>query len=87
MLGKSTHLQLSCSKAPKRSKLAVTDIRQKPVDLFDKAAWPSTVALAIIFKIQVPLQKFSFLLTYTIPWDDILLLISCLHLPDCSHNF
>ena len=34
--------KLSRSKAPKRSKLAVTDIRQKPADFFIKTARAST---------------------------------------------
>ena len=55
------------SKAPKRSKLAITDIRQKPVDFFNIIARASTLALAIIFKIQVPWQKFPFLLRTIIP--------------------
>ena len=62
--------KLSRSKAPKHSKLAVTDMRQKPVDFFDNTAQASTLALAIIFKIQVPSQKFPFLLRYTIPCFD-----------------
>ena len=58
---------LSRSKAPKRSKLAVKDMQQKPVDFFNNTARASTLAFAIIFKIQVPLQKFPFLIRYTIP--------------------
>ena len=67
LLGKKKHLQV-CSKAHKRNKLAVTDIRQKPVGFFNNTARASTLALAIIFKIQVPSQKFPLLLRYTIPW-------------------
>ena len=59
--------KLSRGKAPKHSILVVTDIRQKPVDFFNNTARASTLALAIIFKIQVPSQKFPFLLRYTIP--------------------
>ena len=59
--------KLSRSKAPKRSKLAVTDTRQKPVDLFNSTARASTSTLAIIFRIQVSSQKFRFLVRYTIP--------------------
>ena len=64
------------AKHPKHSQLAVTDIREKPVDFFNNTARASTLALAIIFKIQVPLQKFPFLLRYTIPW--LLQNIACL---------
>ena len=45
------------SKAPKP-----INIEQKPVDFFINIARASTLALAIIFKILVPLQKFPFLL-------------------------
>ena len=38
------------------------------MDFFYNAARASPLALAIILKIQVPLQKFPFLLRYTIPW-------------------
>ena len=59
--------KLSCSKAPKRSKLAVADIRQKAVNFFNNTALASTLALEIIFKFQVSLQKFPFLVRYIIP--------------------
>ena len=60
------------AKHPKHSKLAVADVRQKPVDLFNNTARAVTSALAIIFKSQVPSQKFPFLLRYTIPcYDDV----------------
>ena len=68
MLEKAPICKLSRSKAPKRSKLAVTDIRQKPVDLFNNIAQASTLALAIIFQLPVLLQKFPFLLRNTIPF-------------------
>ena len=42
---------LSRSKAPKRSKLTVADMRQKPVNFFDNNARASTLDLAIIFNI------------------------------------
>ena len=67
MVGKSTQLQVISQQSTQHSKLAVTDIRQKPVDFFNNTAWASPLALAIILKIQIPLQKFSFLLRYTIP--------------------
>ena len=68
MLRKAPICKLSRSKAPKHSKLAVTDIRQKPVDFFNNTTRAPTLALAIIFKTQVSLQKFPFLVTYTISW-------------------
>ena len=34
MIGKSTHLQVSPQKNPKRSKFVITDMRQKPADYF-----------------------------------------------------
>ena len=60
MVGKSIW-KLSRSKAPKCSKLAVTDILQKPDDLLNNTAWAPALASAIVFKIQVRLQKFPFL--------------------------
>ena len=68
MLRKAPICKLSRSKSPKRSKLAVTDIRQKPVDFFNNTTRAPTLALEIIFKTQVPLQKFPFLVRHTIPW-------------------
>ena len=59
--------KLSRSKTHKRSKLAVTDIRQKTVDFFNNTARALTLALAIIFKTQVPVQKSPFLVRHTIP--------------------
>ena len=43
MLGKNTYLQ-----APKCSKLGVTDMRQKPVDLFIDATRAPTLSPAMI---------------------------------------
>ena len=51
MLGKEPIRKLSRGKAPKRIKLAVAHIRQKPVDFFITTARVSTLALAIIFQI------------------------------------
>ena len=42
--------KLSRRKAPKRSKLGVTDMQQKPVDLFTDTAWASTLFPAIILQ-------------------------------------
>ena len=77
MLGEAHICKLSRSKAPKRRKLAVTDIRQKPVDIFNNTTQARTLALAIIFKTQVLLQKFPFLLRYTIPCTRAVFIGSC----------
>ena len=42
--------KLPLSKAPKNNELAVTDIRQKPVELFTDTAQVPTLAPAIIFR-------------------------------------
>ena len=52
MLGRSTHLQV---------------IPQQTCGYRHNTARASSFALAIIFKIQVPLQKFPFLVRYTVP--------------------
>ena len=52
---------LPASKAPKCSKIKVTDIREKPVDFFHSNARKSTLAPEIILITEVPVQKFSFL--------------------------
>ena len=38
------------AKHPKHNKFAVTDIREKPVDLFNNTAQASTLTLAIILQ-------------------------------------
>ena len=53
---------------------------------YDKNQWTflitrhTTLALAIIFKTQVPLQKFPFLVRHTIPWFTLRSIGSCSHL-------
>ena len=47
------------SKAPKRSKFSVTDIRDKPVNYFCGAKRASTIAPKIILPTEVPLKKVS----------------------------
>ena len=49
------------AKHPKHNKLAVADIREKPVDFFNDTAQASALAPAIILLTWVPLQKFPFL--------------------------
>ena len=58
---KSTHQHVVPQHSTKNNKIAVTDIREKPVDLFNGTARASTLALAIILLNWVPLQKFPFL--------------------------
>ena len=55
------------AKHPNAENLRLQTYNKKPVDFFNDTARALTLALAIIFKIQVPLQKFPFLLRYTIP--------------------
>ena len=68
MLGKAPIFKLSLSKAPKRSKLAITYRHTtKTSGLFNNNTRAPTLALAIIFKTPVPLQKFPFLVRHTNP--------------------
>ena len=46
---------------PKHNKLAIADIREKPVNFFNDNARTSTLDPAIILHTKVPLQKFAFL--------------------------
>ena len=76
MLGKAPICKLSRSKAPKRRKLAVTDIRQKPVDIFNNTTRARTLALAIIFqnsgsfaKVSVPVTIYNSLHTGSVYWE------------------
>ena len=50
MPGKSTLYMLSHGEAPKNNKLAVTDIREKPVDFFTDTARAFTLAPAIVLR-------------------------------------
>ena len=52
---------------PKRSKLTITDTREKTVNFFYCSTCASTLDFAIILQTQVPLQKFSFLSNIIIP--------------------
>ena len=56
------------AKHPNAANLRLQTYDKKPVDCFNNTARSTTLALAIIFEIQVPSQKFPFLLKYTIPW-------------------
>ena len=49
------------------SKFAITDIREKPVNLIYCSTRALTLVTAIILLTQVPLQKFPFLLMIIIP--------------------
>ena len=64
MLGKIS--KLSRSKAPKRSKIAVTDIRQKPVDFYIKTTWASTLSscnnvqnLGSFAQVSIPVMNYN----------------------------
>ena len=68
MLGKSTRLQV----IPQQSTSNAANLRLQTYDknsgLFYNTARASTLALAIILKIQVLSQKFPFLFISIIPW-------------------
>ena len=53
--------KLSHIKALKNNKVAITDMRQKPVDFFIDTARAPTLVPAKILRTSVPLQKFPFL--------------------------
>ena len=57
------------AKHPNASNLRLQTYDKQIVDFFYNTAWAWTLALAIILKIQVPSQKFPFLVRYTIPWS------------------
>ena len=67
MLGKCTHLQVIPQQNIQTQQTCGYRHTTKPSGLFYNPARASTLALAIILKIQVPLQKFLFLLRYTNP--------------------
>ena len=68
------------AKHPKHSKLAITDIREKPVNFFCCLTQASTLVSAITLLTQVPLQKFPFLFIIIIPCTElyIYILVYCL---------
>ena len=49
------------AKHQKRNKLAVTNVREKPVNFFNETARASTLTPAIILQTWLLLQKFPFL--------------------------
>ena len=49
------------AKQPKHNRLAVTNIREKPVDFSNDTARASALASEIILSTRAPLQKVSFL--------------------------
>ena len=61
MLGKSTHLQVIPQQSTQNDQLAVTDLREKPVDFFNDTARAAALAFAISLATWVPLRKFPFL--------------------------
>ena len=56
------------AKHSKRSKIAITDIREKPENFFHCSTRASTLVSAITLLTQVPSQKFSFLFIFIFPW-------------------
>ena len=65
-------------KHPKHSKLAITNIREKPGNFFYCSTRALTLVVsAIILLIEVPLQKFPFLFIFIIPWSKYLNYRSC----------
>ena len=58
------------AKHPNAANLRLQTYDKKRVDFFNNTARASTLTLPIIFKIQVPLQKFPFLVRYIIPCFD-----------------
>ena len=65
MLGKSTHLQIIPQQSTQKHQTC--GYRHTTKTFFINTARESTLALAIIYQIQVALQKLPFLLRYTIP--------------------
>ena len=55
-------------KHPKRSKFAITNIREKPVNFFNCSTRAPILVSAITLLTQVSLQKFPFLFISIIPW-------------------
>ena len=55
------------AKHPERSKFAITDIQEMPVNIFYCLTRALTLVSAIILPTQIPLQKFSFLFIIIIP--------------------
>ena len=49
---------MPCRKAPKAQQIAVTDMREKPVNFFNGTPQALTLAPAITLLTWVPLQKF-----------------------------
>ena len=52
---------------PNHSKFAITDMREKPANLFSCSTRASTLVSAITLLTQVPVQKFPFLFMFIIP--------------------
>ena len=59
MPGKCTHFTIyPAAKHPKHNKLAITDIREKPVDFFNDTARASTFAnFGSVAKVSVPVES------------------------------
>ena len=77
MLGKKhPFASYSAAKHLKAANLRLQSYDKNQLTFFINTARASTLALAIIFTIQVPLQKLPFLLRYTIPFLEQRILVS-----------